>query len=121
MLTMNRLAIFMGCVHALGGCGKSIKDGQLELIGCAALMPQIHKVDEDVYKELRKLGMEPVEIQMIPGLGHAYRGEYAGAEVREIWDNGVKIGKELAEKRDAAGIGKYLKNCVNTLKRVLSR
>jgi hypothetical protein len=70
---------------------------------------------EPIYKELRNRGIQPVAIQPIPTLANAYTVKFDRTKVTERWNRGVKVGKELSEKRDAAGIAKYLKSCVGTL------
>jgi hypothetical protein len=68
---------------------------------------------------LKRIGTQPVYIQAIPVLANAYANTYTvtlgrGAEVNARWDKGVTAGKKLVEKRDTAGIAKYLKSCVGT-------
>ena len=65
-----------------------------------------------------------MDIQAIPLLANAYLNTYTvtfgrGAEVSARWDKGVTAGKESVEKRDVAGIAKYLKGCVGTLNTAL--
>ena len=106
----------MICVCALGGCVKSKKDAQIELIECAAFQSEIpQSLMEMVYKELRNIGVEPVEIQAIPTLANAYTAKFDRTEVSARWNKGVTAGKGLVEKRDVAAIAKYLKSCVDTL------
>ena len=110
-----RLAIVMICACALGGCVKSKQDAQIELIECAAFQSEIpQSLLETIYKELRKIGIEPVAIQPIATLANAYTVKFDRTEVSARWNKGVTAGKELVEKRDVAGIAKYLKSCVGT-------
>ena len=117
----SRLAIVMISACAFGGCAKSKEAAQVELIECAGFQSAIpQSLLEPIYKELRSRGVEPVAIQPIPTLASAYKSTYTvkfgrGAEVNARWDKGVTAGKDLVEKRDAAGIAKYLKNCVDML------
>ena len=112
----SRLAIVMICTCALGGCVKSKEAAQIELIECAAFQSQIPQgLLEPIYQELRNRGIQPVAIQPIPTLANAYTVKFDRAKVTERWNKGVTAGKELSEKRDAAGIAKYLKSCVGTL------
>ena len=114
------LAIVMICACALGGCFRSREDAQIELIECAGLQSAIPgSLWETIYKELRNIGTQPVDIQAIPTLANAYVSTYTvtkgrGAEVRARWDKGVTAGKELVEKNDARQIAKRLKSCVGT-------
>jgi hypothetical protein len=123
----SRLAILMICACAFAGCAKSKEDAQIELIECAGFQSAIpQSLLEPIYKELRSRGVEPVAIQPIPTLASAYKNTYTvklgrGAEVNARWDKGVTAGKDLVEKRDAAGIAKYLKSCVDTLHDALGR
>ena len=111
----SRLAIVMICACALGGCAKSKEDAQIELIECAAFQSQIpQSLLETIYKELRNIGIQPVDIQAIPTLANAYTQKFDRTVVSARWNKGVTAGKELVEKRDAAGIAKYLKSCVGT-------
>jgi hypothetical protein len=111
-----RLAIAMICACALGGCVKSKKDAQIELIECAAFKSEIpQSLLEAIYKELRNIGIEPVDIQAIATLANAYTVKFDRTEVSARWNKGMTAGKELVEKRDVARIAKYLKSCVGTL------
>jgi hypothetical protein len=116
----SRLAIVMICACALGGCVKSKEDAQIELIECAAFQSEIpQSLLGAVYEGLRNIGIQPVDIQAIPVLANAYANTYTvtfgrGTEVSARWNKGVTAGKELVEKRDVAGIAKYLKSCVGT-------
>src|SRR3954447_18850679 len=110
----SRLAIVLICACALGGCVKSKQDAQIELIECAAFQSEIpQSLLETIYKELRNIGIEPVDIQAIPVLANAYANTYTvkigRTEVSARWNKGMAAGNELVEKRDAAGIAKYLK------------
>jgi hypothetical protein len=110
------LAIVMICACALGGCAKSKKDAQIELIECAAFKSEIpQSLLETIYKELRNIAIEPVAIVPIGTLANAYTVKFDRTEVSARWNKGVTAGKELVEKRDVAGIAKYLKSCVGTL------
>jgi len=112
----SRLAIVMICACALGGCAKSKKDAQIELIECAAFKSEIpQSLLETIYKELRNIAIEPVAIRPIAILANAYTVKFDRTEVSARWNKGVTAGKELVEKRDVAGIAKYLKSCVGTL------
>jgi hypothetical protein len=112
----SRLAIATICACALVGCVKSKKDAQIELIECAAFQSAIPgSLWEPIYKELRNTGIQPVAVQPIPTLANAYTVKFDRTEVSARWSKGVTAGKELVEKRDAAGIAKYLKSCVGTL------
>ena len=116
----SRLAIVMICTCALGGCVKSEEAAQIELIECAAFQSQIpQSLLEAIYKELRDRGVQPVAIQPIPTLANAYTVKLDRTKVTERWNKGAMAGKELSETRDAAGIAKYLKSCVGTLKDAL--
>ena len=111
----SRLAIVMICACALGGCVKSKKDAQIELIECAAFQSEIpQSLVETIYKELRNIGIQPVAIQPIPTLANAYTVKFDRIVVSARWNKGVTAGKESVEKRDVAGIAKYLKSCVGT-------
>jgi hypothetical protein len=116
----SRLAIVMISACALGGCAKSKEAAQIELIECAGFQSAIpQSLLGAVYEELKRVGTQPVDIQAIPVLANAYANTYTvtlgrGAEVNARWDKGVTAGKKLVEKRDTAGIAKYLKNCVGT-------
>jgi hypothetical protein len=117
----SRLAVVMVCACTLGGCAKSKEAAQVELIECAAFQSAIPQSSwEPIYTELRNRGIQPVAIMPIPTLASSYRNTYTvkfgrGAEVNARWDKGVTAGKALVEKRDVAGIAKYLKSCVGTL------
>ena len=63
---------------------------------------------------MKKIGTQPVDIQAIPVLANAYTVKFDRTEVSARWNKGVTAGKELVEKRDVAGIAKYLKSCVGT-------
>ena len=109
------MAIVMICACVLGGCVKSKKDAQIELIECAGFQSEIpQSLLEPIYKELRNIGVEPVAIQPIPALANAYTAKLDRTEVSARWNKGVTTGKELVEKRNVAGIAKYLKSCVGT-------
>jgi hypothetical protein len=111
----SHLAIVMVCTCVLGGCAKSKETAQIELIECAAFQSAIPpSLIEPVYKELRDRGVQPVAIQPIPTLANAYTVKFDRTMVNARWDKGATAGKELVEKRDAAGIAKYLKSCVDT-------
>ena len=94
---------------------KSKKNAQLELIECAAFMSVPQSLSETIYKELRNIGIEPVEIMPIPALANAYTVKFDRTEVSARWNKGLLAGKLLVEKRDVARIAKYLKSCVGTL------
>jgi hypothetical protein len=112
----GRFVIVMICACALGGCAKSKAAAQIELIECAGFQSAIpQSLWETIYKELRSKGVEPVAIQPIPTMANAYTVKLDRTEVSARWNNGVTTGKVLVEKRDAAGIAKYLKTCVGTL------
>jgi len=111
----NRLAIAMICACALGGCAKSKEDAQIELIECAAFMSVPQSLSETIYKELRNIGIQPVAIMPIPTLANAYTVKFDRTVVSARWNKGVTAGKESVEKRDVAGIAKYLKSCVGTM------
>jgi hypothetical protein len=121
----SRLAILMICACALGGCFKSKEDAQIDLIECAGFQSAIPQSSwEPIYKEMRDRGVQPVAIQPILSLASSYRFTYTvksgrGAEVNARWDKGVTAGKEAVEKRDVAGIAKYLKSCVGTMNTAL--
>jgi hypothetical protein len=116
MSQASRMAIAMICACALAGCVKSKKDAQIELIECAAFQSAIPgSLWEPIYKELRNTGIQPVAVQPIPTLANAYTVKFDRIEVSARWNKGATAGKELVEKRDAAGIAKYLKSCVGTL------
>ena len=116
----GRLVIVMICACALGGCAKSKAAAQIELIECAGFQSAIPQgLWETIYKELRSKGVEPVAIQPIPTLANAYTVKLDRAEVSARWNKGGTSGKVLVEERDAAGIAKYLKSCVGTLKDAL--
>src|SRR5438552_16448018 len=105
----------MICACALGGCVKSKQDAQIELIECAAFQSEIpQSLMETIYKELRNIGIPPVDIQAIPALANAYTAKFDRTEVSARWNKGVTAGTELVENRDAAGVAKYLKSCVGT-------
>jgi hypothetical protein len=104
----------MICACALGGCAKSKAAAQIELIECAGFQSAIREW-EPIYQELRNRGVQPVAIQPIPILANAYTGKLDRTEVNARWNRGETAGKALVEKRDAAGIAKYLKSCVGTL------
>jgi hypothetical protein len=110
----------MICACALGACVKSKKDAQIELVECAAFQSAIPgSLLEPVYKELRNIGVQPVAIQAIPTLANAYTVKFDRTEGSARWSKGAAAGKELVEKRDVAGIAKYLKGCVGTMKDAL--
>jgi hypothetical protein len=112
----NRLAIAMICACALGGCAKSKEDAQIELIECAAFKSEIpQSLLETIYTELRNIGIQPVAIQQIPTLANAFTVKFDRTVVSARWNKGVTAGKESVEKRDVAGIAKYLKSCVGTM------
>jgi hypothetical protein len=114
------LAIVMMWACALAGCVKSKEDAQIELIECAAFQSEIpQSLLEPTYKELRNIGIEPVAIQPIPTLANAYTAKFDRAKINVRWDKGKTAGKQLVEKRDVAGIAKYLKGCVGTFKDAL--
>jgi hypothetical protein len=120
------LVILLICACAFAGCVKSKEDAQIELIECAGLHTAIpQSFLEPIYTELRSRGVEPVAIQPIRSLAAGFRNTYTvqgrGAEVNARWDKGVTAGKDLAEKRDAAGIAKYLKGCVASLNAAVAR
>ena len=110
----SRLAIVMICACALGGCVKSKEDAQIELIECAGFQSQIRSLSGMVYEELKRIGIQPVDIQAIPTLANAYTTKFDRAEVSARWNKGVTAGKELVEKRDVRRIAEYLKSCVGT-------
>lgn len=116
-----RLAILMICACAFAGCAKSKEDAEIEVIECGGFQNAIpQSLLEPIYKELRSRGVEPVAIQPIRSRASSYRSIYIvqfgrGAEVNARWEKGATAGKDLAEKRDAAGIAKYLKSCVDAL------
>ena len=94
---------------------KSKEDAQIELIECAAFQSEIPpSLGETIYKELRNIGIQPAAIQPIPALANAYTVKFDRTVVSARWNKGVTAGKELVEKRDVAGIAKYLKSCVGT-------
>jgi hypothetical protein len=100
---------------------KSKEAAQIELIECAGFQSAMHQSGlwGPVYDELKRRGTQPVDIQAIPALANAYANTYTvthgrGAEVSARWDKGVTTGKKLVEKRDVAGIARYLKSCVGT-------
>jgi hypothetical protein len=94
----------------------SNQNSQIELIECAAFQSEIpQSLVEPIYKELRNIGVQPVAIQPIPTLANAYTVKFDRTVVSARWNKGVTAGKELVEKRDVAGIAKYLKSCVGTM------
>ena len=114
------LAIVMICACALGGCAKSKKDAQIELIECAGFQSALLYQDLPIFEELKKIGTQPVDIQAIPLLANAYLNTYTvtfgrGAEVSARWDKGVTAGKRMGEKGDVRRIAKYLIGCVGTM------
>ena len=110
-----RLVIVI-CAFTLGGCAKSKAAAQIELIECAGFQSEIpQSLWETIYKELGNIGVQPVAIQPIPTLANAYTVKLDRTEVSARWNKGVTAGKVLVEKRDAAGVAKYLKSCVGTL------
>jgi hypothetical protein len=116
----SRLVIVMICACALGGCAKSKAAAQVELIECAGFQSAIpQNLRETIYKELRSKGVEPRAVQPIPILANAYTVKLDRTEVSARWNKGVTAGIVLVEKRDTAGIAKYLKSCVGTLKDAL--
>ena len=118
----SRLAIVMICACALGACGKSKEDAQIELIECAGFQSEIPgSLWETIYQELRNRGVEPVAIVPIPALANAYTVKFDRTEVSARWNKGVTTGKDLVEKGDVAGIAKYLKSCVGTFNDALGK
>ena len=46
-----------------------------------------------VYEELKRIGIQPVDIQAIPTLANAYTTKFDRAEVSARWNKGVTAGK----------------------------
>ena len=91
----------------------SLKQLRRDCAGFQSAIPQ--SLRETIYKELRSKGVEPAAVQPIPILAIAYTVKLDRTEVSARWNKGVTAGKVLVERRDAAGVAKYLKSCVGTL------